>query len=145
MSDSSSSDSSSSDNESTAVVATNIEPTVSASDFVAMQEQLSKAQDQLTLMETEKIDIQKAGVLANLKTINPKLAELNKDAELSTLKAVLNSVKKFIILSSILSPTTCSIPSPSKVFVEILCITASNSDGLVTAKAVLVNNSFAAL
>ncbi len=65
--------------------------TVSIDEYKALQAQMLEMSAKFEVIEKEKTDIQKNAVMAQLKGINPKLAEINKDAELSTLNAVLIS------------------------------------------------------
>lgn len=68
--------------------------TVSLKDYEVLQAQLLEANSKVEATEKEKVEIQRLGVLNSLKSINPKLMEINKDAELSTLNAVLTSFKE---------------------------------------------------
>ena len=71
------------------------EDTVSMSkeEFDAFQKQMVDMKEQLDTSEKEKIEIEKTGLFKELTRLNPKLAELNKTAEISTLKVVLKTAE----------------------------------------------------
>ena len=68
-------------------------PTISVEDFKNVQKQLLEAQTQLEVIAKEKESAQKVSMLEQIKAVNPKLAEINKDASLETLKVVFTTAE----------------------------------------------------
>ena len=71
-----------------------VKQTISVEDHVKLQKQLVDVQKQLSTMEADKVETQRQTALANLRIIDPKLADMNKDASTSTLEAVRVSVEQ---------------------------------------------------
>jgi len=68
--------------------------TVSLEAFQAMQKQLMEAQSRIEHFQKEKDDVLRNSFYEELEKINPKLAEDNKDADLSTLGVILKTAKE---------------------------------------------------
>lgn len=93
MSDDNTGEGTPSSTQETKVVPPKVEPTVSVEDFVKMQKALEKSESNVASMEADKVESSRKTALASLKRINPKLADMNKDASESTLNAVIMSVE----------------------------------------------------
>ncbi len=68
--------------------------TVSKADYMALQKQILDLQKTEVANQKEKDELERAYVFNELKTLNPKLAEINKDASAATLKTVIATAQE---------------------------------------------------
>ena len=69
-----------------------IDDSLSKEDFIKLTQSNVELQTQLDAANKEKEDVQKQVIIDKLTAVNPKLAEINKDADLNTLNIILSTV-----------------------------------------------------